>query len=587
MMLQALVAYADREGLGDVDFDKRAVDYQLVLRNDGTFLGFVPLGSGKNRAELNGLPIGPPSKNNPGYPNFIVDNATYVLGIAKEGGDPAKKRDNAEKCRISFRDLVALANREAADEGLAALHAFLTNEEEMKRADAALEKIDAKPAGRGERILVPMLESAGTNIHMRPNVRRWWTERRDKERAQASEGGRERCLVTGTIGSIARIHPGLNSHPFPGTGAKLVAYDKEPFSSHYLDQGANAPVSELAALKYVAALKHLIEKDGDRRRSAVFLDSETLVVFWTREESEAPKLLLSLFDAPPKAQEGAESLLSIWRGVRPATFNPTPFYAMTISPNAARIVIRDWFETTAKELKLNLDKWFDDLHLGSEEVEPMPLLKMLRALQATPDASSDKRGLPPNLGTRVFRAAVQGSPLPISLLSAALGRLRIPPREREDARFVLRARVGIIKAVLKRQGKEISVALDEEKDDVPYLLGRLFAVLERLQLAAQGKERELNATIRDRYFGAASTNPALVFPRLLKLSVHHSRKVEGNFFEILQGRIIGKLPPKSFPAILDMNEQGLFAIGYYHQREALFRKNPQNEKNSTTLESAS
>ncbi len=579
MMLQALVAYADREGLGDVDFQKRAVDYQLVLRANGTFVGFVPMGVGKSRAELNGLPIGPSSKNQPGCPNFLVDNATYVLGTPKDGGDAEKKRESADKCRVSFRDLVVEAAGEANDDGLNALRAFVQNDDEIRRADAELEKVDPKPAARGERVLVPMLESDGTNVHTRADVRDYWIARQNKERAAADGTAVGRCLITGVIGPVARIHPALNTHPFPGTGAKLVAYDKDPFSSHHLDQGANAPVSEVAALKYVSALKHLIEKEGDRRRSAIQLDSDTLVLFWTREESEAPKLLLSLFDPPPKAQEMAESLTSVWRGVRAGAFDATPFYAMTISPNAARIVVRDWLETTAKELKQNIDQWFDDLHLGEGEVEPMPLIKMLRALQATPDAQSDRRGLPPNLATRVFRAAVQRSPLPISLLSSALARLRIPPRDREDARFVLRARVGVIKAVLVRQGKEISVALDENNDNVPYLLGRLFAVLENLQGRALG---DINATIRDRYFGAASATPALVFPRLLRVSMHHASKVDNRWPEPLKARIVDKLPAQGFPAVLNLNEQGLFAIGYYHQREALFKKAPQNDENSTT-----
>ncbi len=582
MMLQALVAYADREGLGDVDFQKRPVDYQLVLRADGTFVGFVPMGTPKSRAELEGLPIGPPAKNNPGFPNFVVDNATYVLGTPKDGGDADKKRENAEKCRNSYRDLIAEAATASGDPGLVALHAFVANAEEIRRADTALEKADAKPAGRGERVLVPTLESDGTTVHARPDVRRWWTTRRDKERAAAG-GLVERCLVTGVLAPVARIHPSINTHPFPGTGAKLVAYDKAPFSSHGLDQGANAPMSELAALKYVAALKHLIEKEGDRRRSAIRLDDDTLVLFWTREESQAPGLLLSLFDAPAKGQEGVEALRSVWRGVRPQAFDPTPFYALTISPNAARIVVRDWLETTADRLKKNLEKWFDDLHLGTDEVEPMPLVKMLQALQATPGASSDKRWLPPNLASRVFRAAVQGLPLPISLLSSALARVRVPPGAREDARFVLRARVGIIKAVLIRQGKEISVALDENNADVPYVLGRLFAVLEHLQAKAQG---DINATIRDRFFGAASATPVTVFPRLLRVSAHHAAKLDSNYLEKLKSSIVDKLAAQPFPAVLNLEQQGLFAIGYYHQREAFFRKAPQ-DKNSNTSETAS
>jgi CRISPR-associated protein Csd1 len=154
--------------------------------------------------------------------------------------------------------------------------------------------------------------------------------------------------------------------------------------------------------------------------------------------------------------------------------------------------------------------------------------------------------------------------------------VRLPPREKEDARFALRARVGIIKAVLRRRGREeITVALDENNNDVPYLLGRLFAVLENLQGRALGSD--VNATIRDRFFGAASATPAAVFPRLLRVSVHHAAKIGGKWPEPLKARIVDRLPAAPFPAVLDLEQQGLFAIGYYHQREALFRKAPQPE----------
>jgi CRISPR-associated protein Csd1 len=575
MMLQALYAYAEREGIGDVDFEKRKVDYQLVLADDGGFLGLVPLASDKVRAEIDGLPIGPASKNNPGYPSFVVDNAMYVLGTPKDGGDAGKKRENADRCRTSYRDLVGLAAQDSPDEGLCALHAFALNDAEIRRADAALAEVHAKPDKRGDCVLVPLLESDGSLIHARPAVRRWWERRRAAEHAAAAEGALGRCLVTGALGPIARIHPIVKGAPFPGTGAKLVAYDKDPFSSQHLEQGANASVSELAAQRYVAALNHLLEREGDRRRSAVPLDADTVVVFWTREQSRAPKLLLSLFDPVPKAADAADSVEAVWRGIRPITFDPTPFYAVTLSANSTRVVVRDWFETTAAALREDLERWFTDLQLGEGEAEPVPLVLMLRALQATPSAQGDKRGLPPGLATRVFRAAVQGSPLPLSLLAAALQRVRLPPREKEDHRFVLRARVGMIKAVLRRRGrKDIDVALDDNNTDVPYLLGRLFAVLENLQGRALDNP---NATIRDRFFGAASSTPALVFPRLLRLSIHHATKIANRWPEPLKARIVDKLPSAPFPAVLDLEQQGLFAIGYYHQREALFRKAPQPE----------
>lgn len=570
MMLQALYAYAEREGLGDVDFEKRKVDYQLVLAKDGTFLGLVPLATGKDRAELKGIPIGPVSKNNPGTPSFVVDNAAYVLGTPKDGGNAEKKRESAAKCLSSYRALIAEAAQASEDEGLAALHAFVSSDEQIRRADAALMSMDEKPDKRGDRVLVPLLSDDGSPIHARPAVQRWWKGHQDAARASAAEGPLGRCLVTGALAPIARIHPILKGAPFPGTGAKLVAYDKEPYASHHLDQGANASVSELAAQRYTAALNHLLEREGERRRGAVVLDADTVVVFWTREETEAPRLLLSLFDPVPKPRDAADAVEAIWHGVRAHTFDATPFYAVTLSANTARVVVRDWLVTTAAAVKANLDRWFADLQLGEGEPEPVPLLPLLRALQATPSAQGDKRGLSPGLAARVFRAAVEGAPLPRSLLSAALRRVCLPPREREDSRFTLRARVGIVKAVLRRQGKkEITVALDENNSDVPYLLGRLFAVLENLQARAQG---DVNATIRDRFFGAASATPALVFPRLVRLSVHHAAKIDNRWPEPLKSRVMAKLPPAPFPPVLDLDQQGLFAIGYYHQREALFAK---------------
>jgi CRISPR-associated protein Csd1 len=575
MMLQALCAYAEREGLGDLDFEKRPVDYQLRLDVDGTFLGLVALATGRVRAVLDRLPLGPPSKNNPGYPCFVVDNATYILGTPKDGGDPQKKRENADKCHKSYCALIGEAADKLEDEGLRALNEFLKKAGEVFKADAALQQQEAKtPEKRGERVLVPVLESDDSRIHERPAVRAWWTSTRDLKRAQQAEAQLGRCLVTGVLAPIARIHHPLKGPPFPGTGAKLVAYDKDPYMSQRLEQGANASVSELAAQRYVAALNHLLEREGDRRRAAVLLDDKTVVVFWTRDRSEASRLLLSLFDPVPKARHAAESVEDLWRGVRPVTFDPTPFYAVTLSANNARVVIRDWFETSAGAVADNLKHWFTDLQLSHGEPEPMPLVPMLRALQATPTARGDKRGLSPGLATQLFRAAVQGAPLPRSLLAAALDRVRLPPREkqkREDALFDQRARFGIIKAVLRRFGrKDIHVALDESNASAPYLLGRLFAVLERLQALAQGN---VNATIRDRYFGAASRTPASVFPRLLDLSQHHLKKLgtekKGlavNLDKVL-GEIFTKIAPP-FPATLRLEEQGEFAIGYYHQREA-------------------
>ncbi len=579
MMLQALFEYAQREGLGDLDFEQRTVHYQLVLAKDGRFLGLVSLGSGKRREEFGGLPKSP-NDNNPGSQRFLVATAMYVLGIQKlDSRDPTA----AERSRKAYTRLVHEAEQASGDDGLRALRIFLSDGKAVSDADAELAKKEGSAADkRGNCVLAPFLEDDGTYIHARDSVRRWWLDRRDAERAVRATTPLGRCLVSGRMAPIAETHPKLKGAPFPGTGAPLVAFERSAraYSSQHLEKGANAPISEIAAESYVAAVNHLLGKDGGRRRGAVLIDKATAVVFWTRE-TQAQNLLLQLFDPPPRIRDAVESAEEVWRGVRTSAFDAAPFYAVTLSSNSGRVVVRDWFESTADAVKRNLDRWFDDLQVDAGEARPMPLLPMLRALEATPGAK-DRRGLPPNVATQLFRAAVHGGRLPLSLLSAALERVRLPPRARDDldtARFDQRARFGIIKAVLRRLGrKEITVSLDESNDCRPYLLGRLFAVLERLQAAAHGKERDINTTIRDRYFGAASRTPAMVFGRLIDLSVHHQKKLASAkkglsvIFDKQLGGIMAKMPPEGFPSALSLEDQGLFAVGYYHQREAIFAR---------------
>lgn len=585
-MLSALVAYAEREGLGDPDFETRSADYELRIAQDGSFVGLVTLGDrATGRAPIGGLPIGPPSKNNPGYPNFLVDNAQYVLGTSKKNAAPG----NAKKCFESFVALVARAAGATNDDGLVAFLEFLRRSDQIARADEELAAREAAKSnrpetsaknveGRGDRILLPVLHIDGARrMHEREKVVAWWKAERDAERASAAAGPLGRCLVTGALAPIADIHPAIVGSPFPTTGAKLVAFNREnpAFASNELEQGENAPVSQTAARKYTAALNALLERDPatGRRRSAIDLDGESVVVFWTRTPSDAAGFVLDVLSPPATGQQAADAARAAFRGVASRTFGPAKFYATTLGANRARVVVRDWFETTADDIKRALDLWFSDLQLGRGEPEPVPLPALLRALEATPGAD-ERRGLPSRLATALFRAALTGTPLPATLLPAALSRMRLAPRDKEP-RDVVRFRASLIKAVLRRTygKKEIDVALDESNSDPAYLLGRLFAVLERLQGASHG---DVNASIRDRWFGAASTTPASVFPRLIKLSAHHESKLRGDpatkglaiYFDRLKTSIVGKLDAKPLPAALDLPSQGMFAIGYYHQRDA-------------------
>lgn len=580
MMLTRLVEYAEREGLGDLDFEARPADYDLRIDATGKFVGLVPLTIEKKRASIPRLPAGPKSKNNPGSPNFLVDNARYILGTPKVG----EKEGNAEKCFESYAALVATAARESKDEALTALAAFLADHAQRKLADEELADRENKRSSnsetakknvekRGDMVLVPVLEADGAmRMHERQQVVEWWRSRRDARRAEAEIGPVGRCLVTGKLTPVASTHGYIKGSPFQGTGAKLVSFDKPAFVSMGLDKGDNAPVSEEAQRKYTSAINALLERDAasNRRKSAIDLD-KSVVVFWTKEPSDATTYVLDLLNPLPEGGDAVAAGMSVWKGRQSTTFSPNPFYACAIAANTGRVIVRDWFETTAVAVKENLDRWFDDLHIGPAEPEPVPLPALLAALEAAPGARNDKRGLPPGVAMTLFRAAVLGGPLPVSLLAAAVARMRVPPKKNQRA-DILRLRATVIKAVLRRtyERREIDVALDENNTEPSYLLGRLFAVIERLQGAAQG---DINATIRDRYYGAASANPAAVFPRLLRLSMHHESKLRSGkkglaiWFDRLKTDIVSKLPAGLLPATLDLESQGLFAIGYYHQRQ--------------------
>lgn len=563
-MLQALNDLAKREHLvGDSNYEKRRVDFFIRLDDAGHALALVPTADAAGRAGEFRVPS-VPKRTVAVAPGVLFDNAKYVLGIGDEGDKP----ERLILCQQAFAAQLAELAAGTDDVGVAAVRGFL------EHLDIELPRLLAwRPRAEwtGGEWLAFVRDADGTTaVHDRPAVR----EALSRQRAEGGEQGTPtRCLVTGEVEVPARLHGALKLGGLDHaqtSGVSLVSFNAAAFTSHGLEQGANAPVSRAAAIGYVTALNWLLEGTPSRRhRYGVSLGSEAVTVFWSREACETADLFASLLD--PSPEEAIRVAESISAGLAPSDLDVTPFYAVTLSANASRVVVRDWLETTVGDVKAHVRLWFNDLQLGAAAT-PLPIWRLLKSVE-----SPGGNGLSPALGARLFAAAFRGRPIPREVLAAALRRLRLPP-DKKDERNALHARCALVKATLLRLSrsgqttlKEVSVALDESNVDVPYLLGRLFAVLERLQTAALGAD--VNTTIRDRWFGAASSTPSLVFPRLLALSVHHARKAtSGGWLEGSKGRIIAALPAAQLPRKLSLEEQGLFAIGYYHQREKFFEK---------------
>lgn len=550
MMLTALYNYAQREGLlNDADYEERRIDLVVDLDENGGLQSVVETEKF--------MPVPRHSHSSTIEAAFAVDNSKYALGIGSAGAKP-KDLKRVAACNQSFAALVASAATQfPADVALRALNLFQKSIDE-RRARVLRDR----PADQWTGSENVVFRVAGCFVHESAGARVSWAAMRHVE---AGVGRTARCLVTGRLAVPALTHPWIKRIPGTNKGqTALISFNEPAFRSMNLEQSENAPVSRDGAEGYVTALNYLLREDPstDRRyASGIGLGNENVVLVWTKEKAPELATLLDWFDGRT-AESAIETVRAPFSGLEPSESDTTDFYAVTLGGNAARVVVRDWYQTKFGTAKANIQRWFADLRLVGQD-RPIAVWQLLGAIDPPGNAP-----VPPALAAALGRAALFGGRVPIELLRHALLRLRVPPKPQE--RHLLLQRVALIKLTLIRTfHQEVSVSLDEEKKEVPYLLGRLFAVLERLQGVALG---DINATIRDRYFGAASATPAVVFPRLIRLSMHHLSKSGAGWLERVKGQIVGALPAEQFPQILSLEDQGLFAVGYYHQREKFFEK---------------
>lgn len=392
------------------------------------------------------------------------------------------------------------------------------------------------------------------------------------------------CLVTGDKDvAIESTHPVTKGvWGAQSSGACIVSFNKDAFNSYGKTQSLNAPVSKAIASQYGKALNTLL----DSLIQCMHIGDAT-TVFWSERKSSFESDFSYFFKEPEKdnPDAGSQKVRVLFESVKNGTYldddGNTRFYVLGLAPNAARIAVRFWQVGTIFEFARRIKQHFEDFNIIKSPREPeyYSIWRILVNI-ATQDKSDN---IPPNLAGDFMRAILNGTPYPATLLQAAIRRIRSDAENR-----VKPIRAALIKAYLNRyyrfypnqNKKEVSMELDTSQPSIGYQLGRLFATLEKIQEEANPG---INATIRERFYGAACATPVTVFTNLLRLKNHHLAKFEGKgrvvYFERLLGEIMGNL--RDFPAHLDLHEQGLFAIGYYHQRQAFFTKK-ENDNNELT-----
>lgn len=552
MILASLKDAAIREGLvTNPDYEPRPVSWIIQLDARGKYLGVVSTLSEhgpqkKLRAKVMSIPRRG-GRTSAASPDFLVDKSEYVLGVEPDG---KRKTADLENRRELFAGQVRSAASHLDSGDLKAVSGFLDSSAGRSRCNEDLNRQEYASND------LFAFEVDGRLVHEAPAIQEYFSALRRLPTDRVRQ-----CIVCGEIRPPVEKHPAIKLRGGSSSGVALVSFNADAFESYGWSRNENAPICQPCADAYTASLTRML---SDRypdprnpgsalRRRSVSISNDTTAVYWTEQESEILDLIGGLLDSPdPNAVH--DLLVSPHKG-RASAGDINPFFCVVLSGAQGRAIVRNVHRGTLREVETNIRTYFRYL-LGFAG-DPMPLFLLLRSLAVQGKADN----LAPNLGSDLFFAILFGRVFPRSLLLSALQRCRAE----QD---VPRARAALIGLYLIRNlGKEgIDMGLNKGVADSGYRLGRLLAVLDRLQGAAVRP----STTLAERYYGAASTRPATVFPSLLKLAQHHAAKVSaGGFFQGQLAEVLSGI--EVFPPTLSVDEQGMFALGYYHQREEYFR----------------
>ncbi len=480
-------------------------------------------------------------------PNFMVDKADYLFGMS---GTSRKKVHHD-----SFKKLVDEVGGESKDEGLLAVRSFLAKWQPEDSVELNYWKEMSGIYGKWDAF---RLQGDSVLIHERPAVKKLWAAYLTGE-----EFPKDVSFVDGEEHDLQLQYAQFKF----GSGASLVSFNEKAYESYGKKKGENAPISVEAEFKSSAALKFLLRSRNRRIRIG-----DATTVFWAEQASPVEPFFGQVMNPAQDDQAAAlavrQFLESVCKGALPPDIEKDrdlKFYILGLALNRARLALRFWHVCSVGELMGRFRDHFNNLEIerSDKDIEFPGIWHLLK------ETARETKDISPVLGGALTRSILTGERYPQNLYQGVIGRIRADHR-------VTYLRAAILKAVLQRNHQtEVPMSLDTERRDTAYLLGRLFAVLEKAQLDALGK---VNSTIKDRFFSAASATPASVFPRLLRLSQHHIEKADYGY---ISDKRIAEIMEHvdGFPVHMNLQDQGLFAIAYYHQKNAFYRKHETNNTN--------
>lgn len=578
MILKALYDYYNRCGnLPAPGMEEKEIGFVIVISKEGKFLRFEDCRTDKTIGRVY-LVKKHVSRSSAAVANYLYDNSAYVLGYSD--------KDDSEKNQLYFNTFVekvqSILDRMPDNSDIRTLMNFYAQGREAIHSEVEQD---------------PLWEDIKKNLSKKYSVFSFRIEgdlrilAEKKELMQTNEGtkndnSRGLCMVTGVQGELVDTTTATMIQGSQAT-AKLVAFQvNSGYDSYGKEKCGNAPISHEAEFAYTTALNTMLRRDSCNK----FTVGNRTFVFWASSNDKAAEQAEeSLFDLLGYSEEKKdnpnakiEQVRKVFTAIYSGSLSTSledRFYILGLAPNSARIAVVYWSETPLRDFAGKILRHFDDMEIIDTRKDRKPYMGIKDILSAVTLGGKQSEATP-NLPESIIKSIFLGTPYPYTLLSACIRRIRAESGDGNAARIT---RIAIIKAFLNRQNvndKRMEIMLDKRNTNQGYLCGRLFAVLDRIQEDANGI-----SSIRERYMNAASSTPSSVFATILNLSSHHLENLsnEGKkvFYEKLKQEIIDKISSDGFPAHLDLQDQGRFFVGYYHQRQDFFNKKEENNNDES------
>ena len=578
MILKALYDYYNRCGnLLAPGMEEKEIGFVIVISKEGKFLRFEDCRTDKTIGRVY-LVKKHVSRSSAAVANYLYDNSAYVLGYSD--------KDDSEKNQLYFNTFVekvqSILDRMPDNSDIRTLMNFYAQGREAIHSEVEQD---------------PLWEDIKKNLSKKYSVFSFRIEgdlrilAEKKELMQTNEGtkndnSRGLCMVTGVQGELVDTTTATMIQGSQAT-AKLVAFQvNSGYDSYGKEKCGNAPISHEAEFAYTTALNTMLRRDS---RNKFTVGNRTFVFWASSNDKAAEQAEESLFDLLGYSEEKKdnpnakiEQVRKVFTAIYSGSLSTSledRFYILGLAPNSARIAVVYWSETPLRDFAGKILRHFDDMEIIDTRKDRKPYMGIKDILSAVTLGGKQSEATP-NLPESIIKSIFLGTPYPYTLLSACIRRIRAESGDGNAARIT---RIAIIKAFLNRQNvndKRMEIMLDKRNTNQGYLCGRLFAVLDRIQEDANGI-----SSIRERYMNAASSTPSSVFATILNLSSHHLENLsnEGKkvFYEKLKQEIIDKISSDGFPAHLDLQDQGRFFVGYYHQRQDFFNKKEENNNDES------